>query len=127
MEYSVFQKIQQYLFNQERIHGNVHKFLRYLRDDLLIRMLFGKLHENGVDQLIQNRGCLHNFHLRTVDSCDRQKIFNHADEPFAVLLNFPQQLELLLLWQRVILGDQRGGGPVYGGERCAQIMGDRPQ
>ena len=127
VEYGIFQKIQQYLFNKERIHGNVHKFLRYLRDDLLIRMLFGKLHENRVNQFIQNRGCLHDFHFRTVDSCNRQKIFNHADEPFAVLLNFSQQLELLLLWQRVILGDQRGGGPVYGGEWCAQIMGNRPQ
>ena len=66
--------------------------VRYLCDDLLIRMLFGKLHENRVDQLIQNRGCLHDFHLRAVDPCDRQKIFNHADEPFAVLLNFSQQL-----------------------------------
>ena len=109
MEYGIFQKIQQYLFNKERIHGNVHKFLRYLCDDLLIRMLFGKLHENRVDQFVQNGGRFHDLHLRAVDPCDGQEIFDHADEPFAVLLNFSQQLELLLLRQRIILGDQRGG------------------
>ena len=52
---------------------------------------------------------LHNLDLCTVDPCDGQEIFDHADEPLAVLLNFSQQLELLLLWQCVILGDQRGG------------------
>ena len=109
MEYSVFQKIQQHLLNKERVHGNVHKLVRYLCDDLLIRMLFGKLHENRVDQFIQNSRRFHDLHLRAVDPCNRQKIFNHADEPFAVLLNFSQQLELLLLRQRIILGDQRGG------------------
>ena len=109
MEYSVFQKIQQHLLDEKRVHGNIHKLVRYLRDDLLVRMLFGKLHENRVDQLIQNSRRLHNLDLCTVDPCDGQEIFDHADEPLAVLLNFSQQLELLLLWQRVILGDQRGG------------------
>ena len=72
-------------------------------------MLFRKLHQNGVDQLIKNGGSFHDLHLRAVDPCDRQEILNHADEPFAVLLNFSQQLELLLLWQRIILGNQCGG------------------
>ena len=64
VEYSVFQKIQQHLLNKERVHGNVHKLVRYLCDDLLIRMLFGALHENRVDQLIQNGGRFHDLHLR---------------------------------------------------------------
>ena len=109
VEYSVFQKIQQHLFNKERIHGNVHKLVRDLCDDLLTRMLFRKLHQNGVDQLIKNGGSFHDLHLRTVDPCDRQEILNHADEPFAVFLNFSQQLELLFLRQRIILRNQCGG------------------
>ena len=109
VKYSVLQKIQQHLLNKKRVHGNVHKLIRYLCDDLLTRMLFGKLHQNGVDQLIQNGGSFHDLNLRTVDPCDRQEILNHADEPFAVLLNLSQQLELLLLRQCIILGEQRGG------------------
>ena len=92
MKNGIFQKVQQHLLDKDRIHRNIHKVGRYLRNHLLIRVLLGELHKHRVNQFIQNDWRFHNLDLSTVDSCNSQQVFDHADKPLAILLNFSQQL-----------------------------------
>ena len=123
----IFQNVQNHLLDEDGVHGNYHDFIGDLKLDLPAGKALSEIYTDGIDQLLQHRGRGENLYLPRVNTGDGEEVFHHPHQPFRILLDALDHLDVLLLRQRIAAFKQGGGRAVYGGQRRAQIVGYGPE
>ena len=124
----VLQKIEDDLFNQQRIHGGDQKIFRDLCADRLIGITFFRCGDGVKQDFFRRfRRFFEDVGAALGDAGDRQQILHHVQKPVGVFVDLSDQLPFFFGRKRCFVLQPGRAGADHAGKGRAQIVGDGPQ
>ena len=123
----VINQVDEHLHNEHFIHGNHGNFIGHAHGKINVGKAFARFGGNLRKDFIQRFADFFERERAACDAGDRKHVFDHAKQPFGILMDAGDQAAAAFGVDQVAVVEQGAGRAKNAGQRRTQVMGDCAQ